>query len=94
MSVFLNVFYSKPNYENLHPLPDVKNLANRPEFAKKHFLRDPLHYAYYIHKTWFKKIVVGTNVLCETDILVLRKDKCLSVENILPLKFDQEVLKK
>ena len=32
-------------------------------------------------------------ILCETS-LVLKKDKCLSVENILVLKFDETILKK
>ena len=33
-----------------------------------------------------------TFILCKTS-LVLKKDKCLSVENILVLKFDKAILK-
>ena len=32
-------------------------------------------------------------MLCEI-IVVLEKDKCLSIENILALKFDKAILKK
>ena len=42
----------------------------------------------------FKKLQRERNfILCETS-LVLKKDKCLSVENILVLKFDKTILKK
>ena len=42
----------------------------------------------------FKKLQCErTFILCETS-LVLKKDKCLSVENILVLKFDKAILKK
>ena len=34
-----------------------------------------------------------TFILCKTS-LILKKDKCLSVENILVLKFDEAILKK
>ena len=34
-----------------------------------------------------------TLILCETSLL-LKKDKCVSVENILMLKFDKAILKK
>ena len=42
----------------------------------------------------FKKLrCERTFILCGAS-LVLKKDKCLSVENILVLKFDKAILKK
>ena len=42
----------------------------------------------------FKKLQCErTSILCETS-LVLKKGKCLSVENNLVLKFDKAILKK
>ena len=42
----------------------------------------------------FKKLQCErTFILCEIS-LILKKDKCLSVENILVLKFDKAILKK
>ena len=58
------------------------------------FLYGPLHNFYYMHQNGFKKLQCEqTFILCETS-LVLKKDKCLSVENILVLKFDKAILKK
>ena len=46
------------------------------------------------NRNGFKKLQCErTFILCETS-LVLKKDKCLSVENILVLKFDKAILKK
>ena len=41
-----------------------------------------------LKKLWFEQIFIS----CETS-LVLKKDKCLSVENILVLKFNKAILK-
>ena len=45
------------------------------------------------NRNGFKKLQCEqTFILCKTS-LVLKKDKCLSVENILVLKFDKATLK-
>ena len=49
------------------------------------FLHGILQYFYYIHKKWFKiKFSLKTS-------LALKKDKCLSVGNILMLKCDEAI---
>ena len=46
------------------------------------------------NRNGFKKLQCErTFILCETS-LVLKKDKCVSVENIPVLKFDNAILKK
>ena len=49
-----DLFYKKPIYKNLKPLPDgnVRNLNSRAAIAKKLFLDRPLDF-YYIHQKCF-----------------------------------------
>ena len=45
-------------------------------------------------KNGLKKIVAWTNFILFETSLVLKKDKCSSIENILVLKFGKAILKK
>ena len=73
-----NLFYKKPIYKNLYPLSggNVKNLNIKPAIA--------LSFLFTTYtKNGFKKLQCErTFILYETS-LALKKDKCLSVENIL-----------
>ena len=79
-------FFKKPIYENLWPLSDgnVRNLNRRPAIAKKRFYTWPST-LFLVHTPEMVLKSCNENepfILCETS-LVLKKDKCLSVENIL-----------
>ena len=72
------------------------NLNSWPAIAKKLFFLHALYIIIFTTYTrnGFKKFhCERTFILCETN-LVLIKDKCSSVENILVLKFDKAILKK
>ena len=59
-----NFFYKKPIYKNLWPLSEgnLRNLTSRPSVVRKLFLHGPVHYFCYIHKKWFKKAALWTNL--------------------------------
>ena len=74
-----NLFFKKPIYKNLSPLSDgnVRNLNSRPAIAKKLFYIWPAT-LFLLHTP---ETVLKSCRVSEIS-LVLKKDKCLSVENI------------
>ena len=88
-------FNKKPIYKNLQPLSDgnVRNLNSRPAVTKKLFFTWPSP-LFILHAPEMVLKSCSVNEPLYYAKLVLKKDKCLSVENVLVLKFDKAMLKK
>ena len=80
-----NHFFKKPIYKNLLPISDgnVRNLNSRPAIAKKLFYTWPTTLFLLHTPEMVLKSCSGSEIS-----LVLKKDKCLSVENIQKKKIE------